>query len=170
MNRLSNYPMPVKVSLGIGLALIWIGALFKIQHWPFGVILSFAGFLSLSLTTVLYYIYRKDKTLLNTLGLIILNHLIYLRMMNLSRTEERWHYYFVFALMLVWGSLYLRAKFFRNHSPKPHFRDVLYYGGGGLIILGAFLKIQHLPGAFPILITGIIAMVCGFFLHTRSSS
>ncbi len=149
----------------VGAVLVIIGALFKIQHWPFSTVLLVGGWLCLAIAMVVrllrngtreYWILGRDLLVLGLIGVWMM------RMLHWPLSGIAW--------CIVAIGLVLSLRFgWNRYGPKIGERypaAVLFGSAVVLIVLGTLFRIQHWPHSTPLLIIGLV-MVGAWFLITQ---
>lgn len=168
----------VSVALrGVGLSLLAIGAVVKIQHWPFADAFLIAAWAFL-FASVLARLAKGSAHSRNTLGrdLIILG-LVSEWLLQVLHWPGKGLVWAVMAAGLV---LAVRANW-RDYIPTrsdvrgntPHAGERypiawLFGGGTMLVVLGTMFRIMHWPYAVAMLIAGLSLLAIWFFV-TRGS-
>lgn len=162
---------------GVGLALLAIGVIFKIQHWPFADALLIAAWAFLC-ASVLVRLAKGSAHSRNTLGrdLILLGLISawFLQVLHWPGKGLAW------AIMATGVVLAVRAKW-RDYIPTrsdvrgntPHAGERypiawLFGGGTVLVVLGTMFRIMHWPYATAMLVVGLVLLAIWFVATRRS--
>lgn len=153
-NRKFNVP------LAIGVGLVLLGSLMRIQHWNFSKDVFSLGILTFVVSFTLRFFAKKEKSWIDFTGLALVTvwcTLAAMRLYKLPYTKE-----FTYLLFLI-GFVYLlqRAMDFlkkgkSQSTSKFNIDSILLFVGVLLLLGGTFFKLQHWPGAHVLLIAGIV--------------
>ena len=156
MERLSH------VLRSVAIALVIVGCLFKIQHWPYAVPLFIVAWVSVLLAFVLRLGSGQLLHILNaknTFSLGIISYVV-LRMLHWPGTQ------YALGVTLIGGIawLWFRRDIYTTKGPKP----ILFYGAIVLVVLGMLFRIQHWPYSSTLLIIGLVIAAAWFFSPSHS--
>lgn len=153
----------------LSMALLLFGVLFKIQHWPSANILIVSGY-GIAFLTFLYKILRSQK--INPIDIIATIGIGILLAQKLFHFFEIPHFGTVRFILIMLGGTFLTVKFvqlLRNKKTNvPSLVLFISTLGALLMIVGAFLKMQHLLGAGVMIVLGMA--ICAFsFIYPRTT-
>jgi len=150
------------VSLRVAIAVLVLGIVFKLQHWPMAMVLVIIGAMAIVLLYPFRYAAKPRKAFLDhvKLGLAITwPSSMVLQLMH-------WPYANVLGLLasafgLVWITQAGIAEFWTDEQRRtPTAGSVaLFTAGLALVIAGTLFRIQHWPFATFLLIAGLVC--CG---------
>lgn len=159
----------LRAPLRISIAVLIVGVMFKIMHWPFGAWIIVFGF---SLIAVLYpfrFMNKKSKVLLDyarllfvicwaVYGIFAALHLPYKIIFDVLRSIS-----FVFWIIMEGINYFSKVK-----EKKSGTINIISYIiiaiSAALVLVGALFKIMHWPGAGPMLVVGLSLVVIWFLL------
>lgn len=158
----------LRTPLRISIAVLILGFLFKIMHWPYGNLIITVSFILISILYFFRFFNKSKKILLDYAklllvfsfsirGIIITLHLPFKDVFN------------IIALIaaLAWLLLGGHKDYYGNSSVSnnKYFRGSVIGIGSIVIIVGALFKMMHWPGASIMLIVGL-SLVALFYLIT----
>jgi GldL N-terminal domain len=159
----------LKTPLRISIAIIFIGVMFKIMHWPYRDWIMTTGF---SLVAILYpfrFFKKEQKKILDyaklffvvswaIYGIFSILHLPYKMGFEIARSVS-----FIFWIVME-GVNYLTKRERKEYRVLHIVSYVLVSISAALIFIGALFKIMHWPGAGPMLVVGLSLAVVWFLL------
>ncbi len=153
----------------ISIAAIIVGALFRIQHWPFGMIISFTGFIVFTVFSFLFYYSKSEKStwdksfmlLLPAFGVVSL-----LKFTDVSRQLQG----NLTTILIFLGLGYFLFQSYQwlrqdreNGKVKFNFQRTTYVVGILLLGVGFLLKMYRFPYAGTTIIAGILVAIVAAF-------
>lgn len=150
----------------LSLAVYVIGALCRIQHWPFGAELSLIGCIGIGIFSILYFSLKSDKSLFDKMALVglpLASISILARTFHLPYANE------VRLMCILIGlgySIYLLVGWLPNlksDSGKIRWDRMAFLAGAICVGIGAFLKMIHWPFASVFLLVGLGLALIHFF-------
>jgi len=146
------------VSVGI----LIIGLLYKIMHWPYASIFILSGFGGILFFYSAKFFLKKNKIALDFLKWIV----VILFCFRATFIIMHWPYVLVFnilffaSLILLFFFWVLKPNNQSNSDSKQTVSSFLKQNGFYIVValcilIGAFFKIMHMPGAGPFLIVGL---------------
>ncbi len=141
---------PIRISI----AVLIIGILFKIMHWPYGNIIITVAFSSISILYIFRFLNKTNKKWLDYAklllvvsfsirGIFVILHLPFKDVLN------------IVALIAVIGWLALGGyKDYYGSKTKSLWQNMVGIGAV-VIFVGALFKIMHWPGASIMLVFGL---------------
>lgn len=151
----------------IGIALVIIGALFKIQHWPWAGVFSIAawGFILVAMVwrplsgqPLVHKESARDLFFFGTVSSIVM------RTFHLPGKV----YAMAVALLGAIAWLWLDRDRFLFRSGEQASKPVLFYAAMAAVLLGTLFRIQHWPYGTELLIGGLALCAVWFFWSMRS--
>jgi len=153
----------------LSMALLLFGVLFKIQHWPSANILIVSGY-GIAFLTFLYKILKSQKV--KPIDVIAATGIGLLLTQKLFHFFEIPHFGTLRFILIMFGGAYLMVKFvqlLRNKKAKvPSLVLFISTLGALLMMVGAFLKMQHLLGAGVMIVLGM-AIRAFSFIYPRTT-
>ena len=147
----------------IGIALLIVGALFKILHWE--------GALPLLIIGPILIISSEIYTLLKNINRSFQNytHTIFISLFFSYFVAHFLHYQYAYGFLILGAIVYIinliYSSFLKKNQPeeggeksneKIGFMAIIQFVYTFLIIIGALFKIMHWPGANILLISGLV--------------
>ncbi len=131
---------------GISLSLVVVGSILKIQHWPFGLEISGAGFILLLITALIRFFVVKNHSLpfsLSSIFIVLFSIHGFARLIKYAHMKE------LTLILMAVGICWVIFQFLKwrkaNTMPKLDAKNMLFIFGAVLIIAGVTFKIQHWP-------------------------
>lgn len=155
----------------LGICLLIVGSILKIEHLSFSLEFSFVGVTLIAVFYFLRFLSKKDKQLIDFTGLMFVITwcgLVISKLFRMPYLKELT--YILFAI----GSIYLIQYIARVLQSGKHNKNatsisskVLFLVAIISIVLGLFLKIKHLPGSTAITLGGITVALFWFITQLR---
>ncbi|MCB9223258.1 MAG: hypothetical protein R2780_09170 [Crocinitomicaceae bacterium] len=158
----------------VAVAVIIIGALFKIMHWPGAGILLIIGYTLIITIYPREMIRKKDRTRLDIfkgLGVLIYGGATILKLF-LFQDQRILLSAIGLTGLLVWVAVMFYDYFAKDTNQKSLFSkilNILFVLGGVIAITGMFFRVMHWPGANTLLLCGIVplAIAMGMYLFAE---
>ena len=165
----NSFPWYKKL-LTFSIALIMIGALCRIQHWPYGKEMFITGFGMLLIGFFVRFLGKKEKDLGAYLEIIsVILFVVHSVMSALKLPYNSIVRSAFFVCVIVYLVKYSLSKWKDRAEEKFTFSRFLFILGAFTIILGAIFKIQHWPGSTVLLSVGLCFGVFYIVLQLFSS-
>ncbi len=158
--------------LSVSIAILIIGVLFKIMHWPFSGIMILASLISILILNLIRFILNKEKTVLSYLKLIFILSWIF----NSTTIFYIPWYEQPLYKMLAWGSLiawlitYMYESIFaKGEDERPladRISDLIIFIASVVVAIGVIFKILHWPKAGLFLVGGLSTALVWFLYDT----
>lgn len=152
-----------KAIFRISIAILIIGTLFRIMHWPFGMQMSAIALILIAISSVLFYSSRLEKSFVDELAVVLVPFLcvfMLLRLLHLPYQLE------IKIALLAIAVLYIFFKGIQWHLGDQsqgktgiNWERNSYILGIILIAIGLFFKYQYWPYAKEFLLSGMGVMV-----------
>lgn len=156
--------------IGLAVAIIVIGAFFRIQHWANGREISLVGFVVLGCLGVIRLLDKRKRGfsfILSSMLILLYSLMGILRIFRISLSRE------VMIMLFLTGAVWLVTYIlkFINRDEQLHFsvKSILYFTGAILIIIGALIKMMHWPGSSILLFSGMGIGAVSFLVRDTKS-
>lgn len=192
MNKFKALDIP-KRAFKISIALVILSFLFSLMHWPFTRPLALISQLSISISSLLIFATKKEKStvdyVLTLVGCLVLFNVLYPYLSGEISPLYSYQKLLLIGLIIPEGFSTFSNTGSSTESPKEEL-DTYEFGaednpdavkpteqkrtlklssillGVGIlpVLLGLLFKIQHYPGASALLISGFVLSAVGVFL------
>ncbi len=158
-----------KILFQLSIAAIIVGTLFRIQHWSYGLIMSFVGFVIFSVFSFLFYFSKSEKTVWDKALMVLLpafGVLSILRFTSVS-TQLQGHLKTILIFLGLGYFLYQSYQWLRQDreegKTKFNFQRTAYVVGIFSLGIGFLMKMYYVPYASVTIATGILVTVIAAF-------
>lgn len=159
----------LQIVIAVGLALVLVGNLFRIMHWPYSAYMLLSGYILISLSYPKMLLHKENRTyidILKGLGILIWGafNLIYFVYFPENRTLFN-------ALSKIGLLIFIGAYIYGGlvsekdeASTLNKIKNFLFIVGGTVVATGMFFKFMHWPGAGITLISGMFVCAGAFII------
>ena len=155
MNKVRIY----KAIFGLSAVVLILSALFRIQHWPFGLELSIVGLSALAISAPLFYSAKLEKSFVDELVIVLIPLFCGFMLLRTLHLSDQLEIKFVLLAIAVLYSVYKGIRWHRadkaNGVKGINWERNIFLMGIILIASGLILKYQHGSYSSNFLITGM---------------
>ncbi len=158
-----------KTLFQLSIAAIIVGALFRIQHWTFGMEISFVGFIFFSVFSFLYFYSKSEKSVWDKALMLFLPAFGILSILRFTSVSMQLQAHLKTILIFLglgyflWQSYQWLRQDREEGKVKFNFQRTAYVVGIFLLGMGFLIKMYHFPYARVTIATGILVTLVAAF-------
>ncbi|PHR17414.1 MAG: hypothetical protein COA38_20840 [Fluviicola sp.] len=158
----------------VSIAMFIFGTLHRIMHWPFGVEVSICALILISISSVLYFSSKLEKTFIDELAIVGIPLWALFNILRITHAPYQSEIRIGILIIVFIYSVYRSIRWYRKEKSSGEIRFNLgrssYVLGASLIVIGLLFKYLHWPSASIILLSGVGLMLLNFFLSMFSKN